>query len=385
MDSGTTRRKQQHKGLTDQDRRHLGRAIELAEQGRGHTSPNPLVGAVIARDGEILGEGYHAAYGAPHAEVSAIAACEQDPVGATMYVTLEPCCHQGQTPPCTDAIVRAGIKRIVVASDDPTDKASGRGLGILRDEGVQVEVSNGDDAAAARARLLNQPFRKQAITGRPHVVFKSAMSLDGKVATPNGDSKWISGEESRRLVHRWRAEVDAVCVGIGTALADNPLLTARTENVGRQPRRVVFDSEARLPLESNLVRTAHEVPLIVVVSRMAARTSADALRAAGAEIVTAVGGSEHERAQNGLEKLGELGIQSILLEGGPHLAGAFLDAGEIDELRLFIAPIAVGGRSARVPFEGEGAESIEAAQRALSLTCDSIGDDLLLQARLKEW
>jgi diaminohydroxyphosphoribosylaminopyrimidine deaminase/5-amino-6-(5-phosphoribosylamino)uracil reductase len=371
--------------LTDQDLLYLERALELANHGRGHTSPNPLVGAVVARDGEVLGEGYHAAYGAPHAEVSAIASCEQDPIGATMYVTLEPCCHQGQTPPCTDAIVKAGIKRVVVASDDPTDKASGRGLGILRDEGVEVVVANGDGNAAANARLLNQPFRKHAITGRPHVLFKSAMSLDGKVATATGDSKWISGEESRKLVHRWRAEMDAVCIGIGTALADDPLLTARTDDAARQPRRVVFDSEARLPLDSNLVRTAHEVPLIVVVSRMAARASADALRAAGAEILTAAGGTESERAQNGLGKLGELGIQSVLLEGGPRLAGAFLDAGEIDELRIFIAPIAVGGRSARVPFEGEGAESIEAAQHAFSLSSERVGEDLLLRARLRDW
>ena len=380
---GTTRTQQ--KGLTEKDLDYLERALGLAELGRGHTSPNPLVGAVVARDGEVLGEGYHAAYGAPHAEVSAIADCEQDPIGATMYVTLEPCCHQGQTPPCTDAIMKAGIKRVVVASDDPTDKASGRGLGILRDEGIEVVIANGDETTAEKARLLNQPFRKHAITGRPHVVFKAAMSLDGKVATLTGDSKWISGEDSRKLVHRWRAEVDAVCVGIGTALADDPLLTARTGEAGRQPRRVVFDSEARLPLESNLVRTAHEVPLVVVVSRMAARASADALRAAGAEIITAAGGSEHERAHNGLQKLGELGIQSVLLEGGPRLAGAFLDAGEIDELRLFIAPIALGGRSARAAFEGEGAESIEAGQRALSLTSKHVGDDVLLQARLREW
>jgi diaminohydroxyphosphoribosylaminopyrimidine deaminase/5-amino-6-(5-phosphoribosylamino)uracil reductase len=371
--------------LTNQDLSYLERALELAEHGRGHTSPNPLVGAVIARDGELLGEGYHAAYGAPHAEVSAIADCTKDPVGATLYVTLEPCCHQGQTPPCTDAIVKAGIKRVVVASDDPTAKASGRGLGILRDEGIEVEIPNGEESTAARARMLNQPFRKHAITGRPHVLFKSAMSLDGKVATLTGDSKWISCEESRRLVHSWRAEADAVCIGIGTALADDPLLTARTGDVGRQPRRVVFDSEARLPLDSNLVRTAHEAPLIVVVSRMAARASADALRAAGAEIITAAGGTEHERVHNGLEKLGELGVQSVLLEGGPGLAGAFLDAGEIDELRLFIAPIAVGGRSARMPIEGEGSESIEAAQHAVALTWEGVGEDLLLKARLKEW
>src|SRR5438105_5083256 len=166
------------------------RAIELAELGRGHTSPNPLVGAVVVRDDEVLGEGYHAAYGADHAEVAALSACTTDPVGATMYVTLEPCCHHGKTPPCTDAIVAAGIKRVVVASDDPTDKASGRGLGILRDEGVEIHVADGEVAEAAR--LLNQPFRKHARTGRPLVTLKTAMTLDGKVASHTGDSKWIS-------------------------------------------------------------------------------------------------------------------------------------------------------------------------------------------------
>jgi diaminohydroxyphosphoribosylaminopyrimidine deaminase/5-amino-6-(5-phosphoribosylamino)uracil reductase len=368
---------------TEQDLRHIERAIELAERGRGHTSPNPLVGAVVVRDGETLGEGYHAAYGGPHAEVSALSDCTRDPIGATMYVTLEPCCHTGQTPPCTDAIVKAGIKRVVVVSDDPTEKASGRGLGILRDEGIEVETPDGQWAASAR--LLNQPFRKHALTGRPLVVFKSAMSLDGKIATLTGDSKWISGEESRRLAHKWRAEVDAICIGIGTALSDDPMLTARVEGVRRQPRRVVFDSEARLPLDSALVRTAHDVPLIVVVSRASTRGPADALQAAGAEIVKASGGNEQERARNGLEKLGELGIQSVLLEGGPRLAGAFLDAGEIDEMRLFIAPIAVGGRSARVPFEGEGADTIASAQRALSLTTERVGQDVLIRARLNDW
>jgi diaminohydroxyphosphoribosylaminopyrimidine deaminase/5-amino-6-(5-phosphoribosylamino)uracil reductase len=369
--------------LTEQDFRHMRRAIELAARGRGHTSPNPLVGAVVVRDGDVLGEGYHVAYGAPHAEVSAISSCARDPIGATMYVTLEPCCHQGQTPPCTDAIVKAGIKRVVVGSDDPTEKASGRGLGILRDEGIEVETIDGECASAAR--LLNQPFRKHALTGRPHVVFKSAVSLDGKVATQTGDSKWISGEESRRLAHRWRAEVDAICIGIGTALADDPLLTARTEGAERQPRRVVFDSEGRLPLDSALVRTAHEVPLTVVVSRACTRAASDALRAAGADVLTVAGANEQERAKNALERLGDAGIRSLLLEGGPRLAGAFLDAGEIDELRLFMAPIALGGRSARAPFEGEGSESIADSRRALWITCDRIGEDVLISARLREW
>jgi diaminohydroxyphosphoribosylaminopyrimidine deaminase/5-amino-6-(5-phosphoribosylamino)uracil reductase len=373
----------ERQSLTNHDLQYIQRALELAEHGRGHTSPNPLVGAVVVRDGEVLGEGYHAAYGAAHAEVSAIEACKQDPIGATLYVTLEPCCHEGQTPPCTDAILRAGIKRVVVASDDPTEKASGRGLGILRDEGIEVVTVDG--VCGEDARLLNQPFRKHAITGRPYVCFKYAMSLDGKVATQTGDSKWISGEESRTLVHHWRAEVDAICIGIGTALADDPLLTARVDGANRQPRRVVFDTEARLPLDSTLVRTAHEIPLIVIVSRACNRAAADALRGVGAEVLTAAGGNEQERAQNGLDKLGELNIQSVLLEGGPRLAGAFLDAGEIDEMRLFVAPIAVGGRSARMPAEGEGSDSIASSQRALSLSSERVGEDILIRARLKEW
>jgi diaminohydroxyphosphoribosylaminopyrimidine deaminase/5-amino-6-(5-phosphoribosylamino)uracil reductase len=369
--------------MTERDVRHMERAIALAAQGRGHTSPNPLVGAVVVRDDQVLGEGFHAAYGAPHAEVSALAACEQDPVGATMYVTLEPCCHRGKTPPCTEAIVNAGIKRVIVASDDPTEKASGRGLGILRDEGVEVVAVDGE--LGASARLLNQPFRKHAFTGSPYVVFKSAMTLDGKVATQTGDSKWISGEESRRLVHKWRADVDAICIGIGTALSDDPLLTARVEGAGKQPTRVVFDSEARLPLGSALVRTAHEVPLIVVTSRACTRAASDALEAAGAELVTAAGGNEGERVRDGLQKLGERGVQSLLLESGPRLAGTFFDAGEIDEMRLFIAPIALGGRSARGPFEGEGVDSIADSQRALELSSERVGDDVLIRARLKEW
>ena len=218
--------------LQTEDGAHLARTIELAEGGRGRTAPNPLVGAVVVKDGLVLGEGFHSALGEPHAEREALAACgAADTHGATLYVSLEPCCHYGLTPPCTDAILEAGIARVVVGSDDPTDKAAGRGLGILRDEGVGVSVADGE--LAARARLLNQPFRKHARTGRPFVLFKSAMTLDGKVATRTGDSKWISSEDSRRVAHRWRAECDAVVVGIGTALADDPQLTARVEGVHR--------------------------------------------------------------------------------------------------------------------------------------------------------
>jgi diaminohydroxyphosphoribosylaminopyrimidine deaminase / 5-amino-6-(5-phosphoribosylamino)uracil reductase len=376
----------------DNDRRHLARAIELAEGGRGRVSPNPLVGAVIGRHEEVLGEGFHQALGSPHAEIEAIRAAEgQDLGGATLYVSLEPCCHSGRTPPCTDAIREAGIGRLVVASDDPSEHASGRGLGILRDEGIEVVMADGE--LAIRARLLNQSFRKHARTGRPWVLFKSAMTLDGKVATRGGDSKWISGEESRQLAHRWRSQCDAVAVGIGTALADDPQLTARYSDPSRaggteyprQPRRVVFDSLARLPLDSKLVLGAREVPLTVVVSRAAPRTATDALATHGAEVIVATGQHEPARVRSALDQLGADGIGSILLEGGPHLAGAFMDAGEVDEMRLFLAPMVLGGRTARDPLEGEGVEAIADAARALTLECDRVGHDLLVSARMREW
>jgi diaminohydroxyphosphoribosylaminopyrimidine deaminase/5-amino-6-(5-phosphoribosylamino)uracil reductase len=372
--------------LLETDAVHLARAIELADGGRGRTTPNPLVGAVVVKDGAVIGEGFHTAFGAPHAEREALAASTADPRGGTLYVSLEPCCHHGQTPPCTDAILEAGIVRVVIGSDDPTEKASGRGLGILRDEGVEVVVAGGE--LAARARLLNQPFRKHARTGRPFVLFKSAMTLDGKVATRTGDSKWISGEASRRLAHHWRAECDAVAVGIGTALADDPLLTARYPSrppVHRQPRRIVFDSEARLPLDSQLVRGAAQTPLTVVISRAAPRLAADALEVAGADVIVATGENEPARVRNALSQIGGTGITSILLEGGPHLAGAFLDAGEVDEIRLFVAPVVLGGSHARDPLEGVGVERIAEATRALTLECDRVADDVLISARLKEW
>jgi diaminohydroxyphosphoribosylaminopyrimidine deaminase/5-amino-6-(5-phosphoribosylamino)uracil reductase len=369
--------------LTEQDARHLRRAVELAATARGSTSPNPLVGAVVVKDGRTIGEGFHARAGEPHAERVALAACSEDPAGATLYVSLEPCCHEGRTPPCTDAILAAGIGRVVIASDDPTEKAAGRGLGILRDEGVAVEMLDGEIAAAAR--LLNQPFRKHARSGRPLVVFKSAMTLDGKVATRSGDSQWISGAASRARAHRWRAECDAVAVGIHTATLDDPLLTARIEGVDRQPRRVVFDSEASLALDSQLVRSAEEVPVILVCSRAASRTATDALRNAGVEVIVTTGENEAARVRTALDELGARDVQSLLLEGGPHLAGVFLEAGEIDEARMFVAPLLAGGREARAAIEGEGVERIDDALRAVALDVERIDDDVLISARLREW
>ena len=371
---------------TEQEASHLRRARELAEGGRGRVSPNPLVGAVLVRDGEVIGEGFHAELGGLHAERAALEDCRVGgsvPEGSALYVTLEPCAHTGRQPPCTEAILEAGIARVVYASEDPTEKASGRGPGMLRDGGVEVELAGGPEAGAAR--LLNQPFRKRARTGRPLVTYKAAMSLDGRVASPTGDSRWISSVESRELVHRWRAECDAVAVGIGTALADDPLLTARLESAAHQPARVVFDSHAQLPLDSALVDSIDEAPLMVICAPEAPSARRDALEAAGAEVIVAPGRAPRARLEAALDELGRREIQDLFVEGGPTFAGSLFDAGEIDEIRFFIAPVLVGAAGARAALEGEGAVRIADGIRPLATSFEQVGEDMLVRARLREW
>ncbi len=380
--------------VTATDQGHLRRALELAERGRGQVSPNPLVGAVVVKDGAVVGEGFHAELGGLHAERAALADCRErgeDPAGATMYVTLEPCAHQGRQPPCVEAILQAGIGRVVIASEDPSEKAAGRGPGILRDGGVEVEFAAGAEAAAAR--LLNQAFRKHARTGLPLVTLKLAMSLDGRTSTAPGDSPWISGELSRALVHRWRAESDAIAVGIGTVLADDPLLTARTPAPavplpamagqrnswagGRQPIRVVFDSQARLPLDSRLLATLDQSPVLVVTAPDADPARVSALEAAGAEILVAGGATETDRIASALADLGRREVTSLFLEGGRTLAAAFLAAGQIDESRTFIAPMLLGA--------AKSTEAEAARVTALSVRAEQVGEDTLITARFKEW
>jgi diaminohydroxyphosphoribosylaminopyrimidine deaminase/5-amino-6-(5-phosphoribosylamino)uracil reductase len=344
-----------------------------------------MVGAVLYSGDELVGEGFHARIGAEHAEVAAIADCRRrghDPAGTTMYVSLEPCAHQGRQPPCTEALLAAGVARVVIGCDDPSEKASGRGPGILRDEGVQVGFADGAEATAAR--LQNQAFRKHARTGRPLVTLKSAISLDGFTATAAGDSRWISGPESRALVHRWRAEYDAVAIGIGTALADDPLLTARDvpDPDLRQPARVVFDSAARLPVESALARSIGDAPLHVIAGPEAEPASVEALRATGAEVLE-LSGDRDRRLVDGLDELGRRGITSLLIEGGAELAGAVLDAGEVDELRVFVAPLVLGG--GRPLAAGRGPRRIADAARPLACEWERAGPDMLARARLREW
>jgi len=363
--------------VTAMDQAHLRRALELAERGRGRVSPNPLVGAVVVRGDEVIGEGFHAELGGLHAERAALADCRErgeDPAGATMYVTLEPCAHQGRQPPCVDAVLEAGIARVVIASEDPSEKAAGRGPGILRDGGVEVVFAAGAEAAAAR--LLNQPFRKHARTELPLVVLKLAMSRDGRTVTAPDASPWISGELSRALVHRWRGEFDAIAAGIGTALADDPLLTARAENA-RQPLRVVFDSQARLPLDSRLLASLDQAPVLVVAGPDADRGRTGALREAGAEILLAGGATPADRIGVALAELGRRGLTGLFLEGGRTLAAAFAAAGQVDESRTFVAPMDLGGP--------EPVDLGLARLSGLETREEPVGEDTLITTRYREW
>jgi diaminohydroxyphosphoribosylaminopyrimidine deaminase/5-amino-6-(5-phosphoribosylamino)uracil reductase len=379
--------------LTSQSTTDIGflqRALALAEGGRGRVSPNPLVGAVIVRNGEVIGEGFHAELGGLHAERAALEDCRgrgEDPAGATMYVTLEPCAHQGRQPPCVEAILEAGVGRVVIASEDPSEKAAGRGPGILRDGGIEVVFASGAEATAARR--LNQPFRKHSRTGLPLVILKMAMSLDGRTTTAPGDSPWISGPESRELVHKWRAECDVIAVGIGTALADDPLLTARVDGA-RQPKRVVFDSQVRLPLESQLLKTLDQAPVLVVTAPDAPSDRVAVLRDAGVGVLVATD------IESALRELGRREVTSLFLEGGRTLASAFLSSDLIDESRTFVAPMLLGvdegGRPAGpvsdrgLSLPGESSRSSPPARvTALEAKTERIGEDTLITARLREW
>jgi len=334
------------------------RALELARRGEGFVDPNPMVGAVIAAGGPgdgggpgrtIVAEGWHERFGAAHAEAAAIAAAGGQAHGGTLYVTLEPCCHQGKTPPCTAAIVAAGIRRVVVAAGDPFPAVNGRGLDDLRAAGILVETGLHEPEALR----LTAPFRKLVAAGKPWLIAKWAISLDGRVATRLRESRWISSEESRAIVHRLRARVDAILVGIGTALADDPLLTARPPGP-RSPLRIVVDSRARLPTSSRLVTSSRETPLLVAVGPDAPPDRCSGLAAAGAEVWRCPNLDPGVRLESLLAELGSRRLTNLLCEGGPALLGSLFDRGSIDEAWTFIAPKVIGGDDAAAAVAGRG-------------------------------
>jgi len=365
------------------ERTHLIRACELAERGRGHVSPNPAVGAVILQGDQAVGEGWHAGPGLAHAEPVAIAAAGEATRGATLVCTLEPCSHTGRTGPCTQAIIDAGIARVVVGALDPLERTRGQGVRVLQDAGIEVAVADGDDAV--RAREAASAFLTWAATGRPEVLLKMAASLDGRVATRTGNTRWISGPEARTLVHRWRAESDAVAVGIGTAVADDPMLTARDVEVpeGRAALRVVLDPHARLALDCALLASLDEAPVLVVAGSAADAGRVDALRAAGADVdVTEADHGAGFLAQ-AMDALGRREVQSVLVEGGPTVAGAMLEADLVDVLAWVVAPMVIGGDGAPMAARGHGADQISDAPRIRSPRVERLGDDVLVMGRLR--
>lgn len=371
-------------------------AVELATRGIGSVEPNPAVGAVLVDDQlRLLGAGYHQAFGGAHAEINALAdfatrfpdSAERQRLleTATLFVTLEPCCHQGKTPPCSRHLIEAGIRRVVVALTDPFPSVSGGGIRELFGAGIDIRVGLLETEVAK----LNAPFIKLVTTRRPYVHAKWAMTLDGKLATRTGDSQWISNEESRAVVHQLRGRMDAIICGVGTAFADNPLLTARPTGP-RVATRVVLDSLATLPLDSQLVQTAKTVPLLVVVSPDAPAENTSALRNLGAEVLTL---GERKNSDDDLsvgrpsvlalmEELGKRSMSNVFIEGGSEVLGAFADANLIDEAHVFIAPKLIGGREAISPVGGLGADAMSLAQRLSDVEVRVLGGDVYLHGRV---
>lgn len=351
-------------------------ALQLAEQGCGRVSPNPMVGAVLVKDGRIIGQGYHAQYGGPHAERNALAACTESPEGATLYVTLEPCCHYGRQPPCTDAVLGAGIRRVVIGSLDPNPLVSGRGIQILREHGINVETG----VLREECDWLNQIFFHYIQTRTPYVILKYAMTLDGKIATRTGASRWITGEEARRRVHRDRSRYSSILTGVGTVLADDPLLTCRIEG-GKNPIRIVCDHHLRTPLHAQVVITAKETPTILATCCTEA-SQQKAYRDAGCRILVLPEREGHVDLHALLEALGREEIDSVLLEGGASLSGAALDGGIVQKVQAYIAPKLFGGATAKSPVGGHGVAEPKDAVRLKHLSFTRLGEDYLLEGEV---
>lgn len=377
--------------LQEYDRRMLLRTLELAERGRGRTRPNPIVGSVVVREGRVLGEAFHTAAGEDHAEAAALKAAapgEHAPTfggqlrGTTVYVSLEPCSHFGRTPPCADLLVQAGVTRVVVAAVDPSAKVAGKGIRRLRAAGVEVVVDEGD--IGYQARRQNDAFRTWAVQGRPFVTYKYAMTLDGCVATATGHSRWISGEESRREVHRLRACMDAVLVGSGTLRADDSRLTARDVPVVTQPLRVVLDPRLSLDRGSALVQTAAQGAVLCICGPQVPESRMREVAGWGVEVVALAGDTAgRPLPQEVVALLGGREVQDLLLEGGPTVAGAWWEAGLIDRIVAFVAPVIVGGRGLG-PFGGTGSERMDGAGRLRDITTTQFGPDVMVSGYVRE-
>ena len=352
-------------------------AIDLAEKGRGRVNPNPLVGAVIVKDGRLIGQGFHQAYGGPHAEVEALTAAAENPRGATLYVTLEPCCHHGKRPPCTEAILKSGISTIIIGSHDPNPKVAGGGVKFLRDQGLTVI----EGILQGPCDALNAVFFHYIQNNTPYVVMKYAMTADGKIATVTGASRWITGEAAREHVHQTRSALSAILVGIGTVLADNPQLTCRLPEGGQNPLRVVCDSSLSIPMDSKLVSTAGEVPTCIAY-HSAPSERIRQLEAAGCRLLHLPGSDGRVDLPALMESLHGLGVDSVLAEGGAGLHYSLLEAGLVHRLQVYLAPKLFGGERAKGPVGGPGILLPKDAFLLSAPQISTLGEDLLLEYTL---
>ncbi len=365
--------------MSEADHIWMRRALELAGRARGRTSPNPMVGAVLIKDGQIVGEGFHAYAGSDHAEVVALREAGSAAAGATLYVSLEPCCHVGRTPPCVEQILQAGIRRVVAACEDPNPAVSGKGFAALLAAGLSAEVG----ILARAAEQLNEAFFTHVRTGRPFVTLKVAASLDGKIATRTGESRWITGESARRRVHQLRNEVDAVLVGIGTVLRDDPLLTTRLGIAEqRDPIRVIVDNLARLPLRAKVVNRASTAATLLAVSQMAPRTKLEALEREGIQVIVVESSPRRVSLERLMEALGKRGILSVMIEGGAEINASALREGIVDKVLVFLAPILIGGKSTSTAVGGDGIESLSQALRLREVRIERFEDDILVEGYL---
>jgi diaminohydroxyphosphoribosylaminopyrimidine deaminase/5-amino-6-(5-phosphoribosylamino)uracil reductase len=346
-------------------------ALRLARLGQGSVEPNPMVGCLVVRNDSVVGEGWHERFGEAHAEINALRAAGADAHSATLYVTLEPCCHHGKTPPCTQAIIQAGIRRVVAAAPDPFPQVAGQGIRELQDAGIDVQVG----LLAEAAEQLNAPYLKLLRHKRPWIVAKWAMTLDGKLASRTGNSQWISCTESRRIVHQLRGRVDAILVGSGTAMHDDPLLTARPGGP-RVAARIVVDSQAQLSLTSQLVATADYAPVVVAVAEDADPQRCRALQNAGCEVLRCKGPTHGERLRDLLDHLGSRRWTNVMVEGGARVFGTLMELGEIDEVHAFVAPKLVGGAAAPSPIAGAGFDTIAGGWFLDQPTIVPAGDDV---------
>jgi diaminohydroxyphosphoribosylaminopyrimidine deaminase/5-amino-6-(5-phosphoribosylamino)uracil reductase len=376
------RKKMKNETPESRDKHYMLMALRMAEKGRGRTSPNPLVGAMLVKDDQIIGKGYHKRAGADHAEIMALKEAGEKAKGATLYINLEPCCHQGLTPPCVDRLIEAKLSRVVVAMLDPNPKVKGRGIKLLQEANIKAEVGLLDD----KARFQNEVFLKYVTTNLPFIILKIALSMDGKIATKTGDSKWVTSELARLYVHKIRNEVDATCVGIGTIIRDDSRLTTRIEGKRtRDPIRVVIDSLQKVPLKANIFTQKSNATNIIVTTKNAFFKRKHEIEKTGSRVLEVRSRSRNKvDLTHMLQELGKIGITSMMIEGGAEIAASALEEGVVDKVIFFIAPKIVGGKTAPGPVGGTGVAKMSDAIKLKHIRTRNYGEDIMIEGYIEK-